>query len=122
MSSPIGSGGTYTPGSPQDIAARQKAAAQSANPLAAAAGAVGSSLLAGPLTMIFGSLTASVYNTLNVILNSALYGIITAGGFIIMAFGLYSLSQDVPGMTGIGSGIVPVAKKAAKIVGLAALL
>lgn len=85
-------------------------------------GAATGGLTAGPLTMIFGGITAGFYNTLNIVLNSALYGICTAAGFIIMAFGLYSLTQEIPGMAGIGKGIVPVAKKAAEIVGIGALL
>jgi len=122
MSSPVGSGGTYTPGSPEDIAARQKAAAQSANPLGAAAGALGSSLLAGPLTMIFGAFTAGFYNSVNVILNTTLYGIITAGGALICIIGLWGLSEEIPVLGDVTSGIGKVAKKGAEIAGLAALL
>ena len=122
MSSPIGSGGQYTPGSPQDQATRQQAAADSSNPLAAAAGAVGSSLLAGPLTMIFGAFTAGFYNSINVVLNASLYGIITAGGALICIIGLWGLSEEIPVLGDVTSGTGKVAKKGAEIAGLAALL
>jgi len=72
--------------------------------------------------MIFGAFTAGFYNSVNVILNTTLYGIITAGGALICIIGLWGLSEEIPVLGDVTSGIGKVAKKGAEIAGLAALL
>lgn len=77
--------------------------------------------LFGPLTTMFAGITASVYNTINNVLNSVWFAGCAIVGFIVCAIGLWGLTKDTP-LGGVTQGIGHVAKKGAEIVGLAALL
>lgn len=79
------------------------------------------SALFGPLTTIFAGITASVYNTINNVLNSVWFAGCAIVGFIVCGIGLWGLTKDTP-IGGVTQGIGSVAKKGAEIVGLAAIL
>lgn len=108
MSTPIGSGGQYTPGSPEDQAARQKAQAQSAN----AVGAAGSAIL-GSVYSFFGI----KHGAMDQFLNTAFYSLCAVGGVGMMMIGLNLLVKEVPGVGGVGSVVTGAVGGTAKKVG-----
>jgi hypothetical protein len=132
-SPPIGSGGQYYPGSPEDNALRAQTAQQGV--LGGAADAIGNDIgsaladafkgVAGPITAMFGIKEASLLNTLNELMNSAFYGVLALAGGLLCAWGLYEVGKDaginvgepVKAAAGVASTVLPVGRVAKAALG-----
>jgi hypothetical protein len=94
MNSPIGSGGQYYPGSPQDQATRAQAQQQSQNLLGSVGGAIGKTVLGG---------LGIKAGLIDQILNTTFYSFCAVAGIGGMVMGLNLIVKEVPGGAGLSS-------------------
>lgn len=94
MSTPIGSGGQYFPGSPQDQATRAQAQQDSQNVLGSVGGAIGKATL-GALGIKSG--------LIDQLLNTVFYSVCAIAGISAMIMGLNLIVKEIPGAAGVGT-------------------